>query len=70
MVDRLQELRDEVRLAMDVLAQHYFSRLDVEPGFDPDGFFLYLRRTVEARATTLKSVRREGPMGGGGPNEA
>lgn len=70
MTDALETLREDVREALNILAQDYAVRTDAEPGFDPDGYFDDLRRTVEARAITLGLVRREGAMGGGGPNEA
>ena len=70
MTDALETLREDVREAVDVLAQDYAVRADAQPDFDADGYFFDLRRTIEARAVTLKLVRRDGPMGGGGPNEA
>ncbi len=70
MTDALETLREDVREAMDLLAQDYAVRCDAEPEFDADGYFFDLRRTVEARAITLGLVRRDGAMGGGGPNEA
>ncbi len=70
MTDALETLREDVREAVDILAQDYAVRTDAQPDFDADGYFFDLRRTVEARATTLKLVRQDGPMGGGGPNEA
>ena len=70
MTDALETLREDVREALNILAQDYAVRTDAETGFDADGYFVDLRRTVEARATTLGLVRRDGPMGGGRPNEA
>jgi hypothetical protein len=70
MTDALETLREDVRDALDLLAQDFAVRVDAEPGFDADVYFVALRRTVEARAVTLKLVREDGPMGGGGPNEA
>jgi hypothetical protein len=70
MTDALETLREDVRQALDLLAQDYAVRTDAEPSFDADGYFFDLRRTVEARAITLRLVREDGPMGGGGPNEA
>ena len=70
MTDAIQGLREEVRAATDALAQDYCERLEIDPGFDPDGFFDELRRMVEARAATLMLVELDGPMGGGGADEA
>jgi hypothetical protein len=70
MTNALETLREDVREALNILAQDYAVRTDAESGFDADGYFFDLRRTVEARAITLGLVRREGPMGGGGANEA
>ncbi len=70
MTDALQDLRDGVRAATNVLAEDYAVRRRADPSFDPDGFFADLRRQIEARATTLNLVRNEGAMGGGGPDEA
>lgn len=70
MTQALQTLRETVRAATDVLAEDYSVRRRADPGFDADGFFFDLRRMIEARAITLQAVREEGPMGGGGPDEA
>ena len=70
MTNALETLRENVREALNILAQDYAVRTDAAPGFDADGYFFDLRRTVEARAITLGLVRAKGPMGGGGPNEA
>jgi len=70
MTDAYQDLLHQVRGAADVLARDYTARQAAEPGFDADAFFSELRRMIEARATTLKTVAREGSMGGGGPDEA
>ena len=59
-----------VRDATDILASDCAARLAGEPNFDIDAYFADLRAMVEARATTLKAVAEQGPMGGGGPDEA
>lgn len=70
MTDALQDLRDAVRAATNVLAEDYAVRRGADPTFDADGFFLSLRRLIEARALTVALVRDEGAMGGGGADEA
>jgi hypothetical protein len=70
MTDALHDLREAVRAATDVLARDYAVRKAADKGFDADGYFFDLRRLIEARAVTLDTVRREGAMGGGGPDEA
>jgi hypothetical protein len=69
MANALETLRGDVREAVNILAQDYAVRRDTG-AFDVDGYFADLRRTIETRATTLDLVRRDGPMGGGGLNEA
>jgi hypothetical protein len=70
MTDAHEELLDRVREAADILARDYALRRNADPVFDADGFFFDLRRRIEARATTLDLVLRQGPMGGGGADEA
>jgi hypothetical protein len=70
MTDALLDLLEEERAAVDILARDYDARRGADPGFDGEAFFLDLRRRIEARAQTLELVRTEGPMGGGGADEA
>ncbi|MGZ3276084.1 MAG: hypothetical protein ACXU82_18450 [Caulobacteraceae bacterium] len=70
MTDAYQDLLGQVREAADILARHYAVRQETDPGFDADGFFFDLRRMIEVRAVTLNLVLQQGPMGGGGADEA
>jgi hypothetical protein len=69
MSDPMDTLREAVRTGVDALAQDYALRAASET-FDADGWFFDLRRSIEARALTLDLVAAQGPMGGGGPDEA
>lgn len=66
----LRDLKAAEREAVDLLARDFAARRGADAEFDADGFFFDLRRRIEARAITLEQVIRQGPMGGGGPNEA
>ncbi len=68
--DPLDDLRDQVRQAHEILAQDYASRRNLDADFDADGHFFDLRRAIEGRALTLDLVRQGGSMGGGGKDEA
>ena len=70
MTNPMDTLREDVRAAVDALAEDFAVRDSTDQGFDADGWFFDLRRTIEARAMTLNLVAAKGPMGGGGPNEA
>ena len=56
MTDALETLREDVREAVDVLAQDYAVRADAQPDFDADGYFFDLRRRIRPR---LALRRRE-----------
>lgn len=58
------------REALDLVALDYLAQIEASPALDVDGFFLALRRQIESRAQTLKLVRENGPLGGGGADEA
>ena len=70
MTDALQDLQDKEAAAVDILSRDYLARRGADPGFDAAAFFFDLRRRIEARATTLELVVENGPMGGGGQDEA
>lgn len=68
--DALHDLHSAEAAVVNALARDYAARRGGDPAFDPGAFFAQLRRLVEARADTLEAVLRDGPMGGGGPDEA
>jgi hypothetical protein len=70
MSDPLEFLHAAVREALDILAEDYAARRGAQAPFDGDGYFMELRRMIEAKAISLELVREDGPMGGGGPGEA
>jgi hypothetical protein len=70
MSDPLELRRAAVRLAVDILAEDCAVRRGAQALFDGDGYFVELRRMIEAKAVSLALVREDGAMGGGGQGEA
>jgi uncharacterized protein (DUF427 family) len=63
------DLDNSFRAGTDALAQDYADHA-ARPDFDPELYFDRVRRLIEARAETEATVAMDGPMGGGGADEA